>query len=107
MLASVKRALRYFSTHCWQKKQAASGTICFRRRRICEATVKSFSAFLTHSRVSGFIHDFPPLHDLAKKAVAPAETLLHVGGGSHEQVERQGPGHGLPNPHRHPLATIT
>jgi hypothetical protein len=24
---STSRALRYFSTHCWQKKHAASGTM--------------------------------------------------------------------------------
>ena len=47
--ASTMRAFRYFSKHCWQKKQAASGTRSLRRRRICEATLKSFSAFLTHS----------------------------------------------------------
>jgi hypothetical protein len=42
-----------------------------RRRRICEATLKSFSAFLAHSRVIGFIHDSALLHDLAQKDRRP------------------------------------
>ena len=37
------------------EKQAASGTMSLRRRRIWLATLKSSSAFLTHSRDAGFI----------------------------------------------------
>ena len=37
MPASISRALRYFSTHCWQKKLAASGKNIYRREEANKA----------------------------------------------------------------------
>src|SRR5580698_2863665 len=104
MPESIKRALKYFSTHCWQKKQAASVTISLRRRRICEATLKSFSAFLTHSRVVGFIHHLALSHDFAHKKIALSQALGNFHRRAHQQIERKITRYGMPDSHRHSFA---
>src|SRR5471032_1913520 len=83
---STSFAFRYFSTHCWQKKHAASGTMSLRRRKICAATLKSFSAFATHSRVSSFIHDLAFFHDFTDETIAPAQPFGYVRRRPHQQV---------------------
>src|SRR5436190_19039321 len=103
----MSRALRYFSTACWQKKQAASATISFRRRKICEATLKSFSAFLTHSRVIGFIHNFSSSGDVFEEIIPPSYSLRDFGWGSYQKVEGKIPVNGVANPYRHPFSPIS
>lgn len=46
-----------------------------RRRRIWLATLKSSFAFLTHSRVVGFIQDLASFHDFPKETIPPAQPL--------------------------------
>src|SRR5579884_555925 len=55
---SSKKAFRYFSPHCWARKQTTfqTGSPASISRR---ATFRSPSAFSTHSSVSGFIKDDP------------------------------------------------
>src|ERR1035441_838762 len=100
MPASSNRALRYFSTHCCKKKQAASGTMSFRRQRICKATLKSFSAFLTHSRVMGFIHHLALFHDFADEKVTLMESFRHFRRCSYQQIKSKITRNGMSDPHR-------
>jgi len=45
------------------------------------------SAFSIHSRVSGFIEHFAPLHDLLEEEVVPLEALVHLLWSPHDEVD--------------------
>src|SRR4051794_13091945 len=87
--AWTKRAFRYFSMHCWAKKQAASKLGSFLARYSRLALVKSASAFSTHSRAARFMKRLAFREDLGDKAVAHLQALADIRWTADDQVQRK------------------
>src|SRR5437016_4003964 len=72
-----------------------------RGRRSCEAALKSFSAFLTHSRVTGFIKHLAFLPKFPHERVTPTYALRHLGRRPDQEVECKISRDGLPDADGH------
>src|SRR6266498_886618 len=89
MEASLSRALRYFSTHCWAWKQRGAQRGFLRGRASVSATAKSSSAFVTHSRVLAFIHDPALRHNQFDEHVSLSLALGDKLRLAHHQIHRK------------------
>jgi hypothetical protein len=85
---SVNHAFRYFSAHCWARKQITShsGAGAVRSK---SATLRSPSALSIHSSVSCFIQDHAPAYYVMKKAVALGNRRRYLLRCPNDNVQRE------------------
>ena len=83
----TSKALRYFSTHCWQWEQIESDSVSGFSLR---ATRQSSSAFFIQGAASsGFVQHTPLLQDVLQERVEPPKLLTNLARREYQHIERE------------------